>query len=179
MSGHVVRIDELKPYYLRNAVPSRDMAVNGLTTPVEFFKTIDVGTLFILARLCISIHDASPVPGAYGGGSALGNGVEIFFRRANGSEFDLTDGEPIQRNDDFNHFAGVDTEYYIAPGATGDDMVSVRISYNKWTQKGKGITMYPGDSFVMRINDNLTGLDEQTAVIHGTEYDLATYNYHN
>lgn len=174
-----IHISNINPYYLRNSGGSIDMGVNGSVTPVEFFKTIPTGRIFELARIQVSIHDASPNPGNYGGGAALTNGVDLFFRAVDGTEYDLLDGRPIKTNDHYNHLDGIDTKYYVAPGATGDDYLSSRISFNKWTTKGEPILMLPGESIVAVINDNLEGLDGgQTIIMHGTEFVMSRYNFH-
>jgi len=149
--------------FLRNGAESKDMAVDGSSTPVVFKYTGTGNGLYayrinwIIADAGIRIYDF------FGGVAALTNGITIKAIAADDSTvlIDFTNGEPIKRNAEFSSLAGTDAPIL---DSVGTDILSVRWTLEK---AGEPFKLGLGESIQVTIQDDLTGLTEMSAMIQG------------
>lgn len=150
--------------HLRNA-GSIEANVNGSVTPVEFaFSPTEQCQIH---RMIVTITDAGSFQSSeYGNLSALTNGIE--FEWTDGSDtVDFLDGVPIVSNQGW-----AERCYDAEPkDYQGTQAVSQVV---RWTFEKSGIPLYlnAGDSLVVRINDDLTGLSQHRFLVQG-HYDKA------
>lgn len=143
--------------YCRNG-GSHEAVVDGSVTPVEFTFTPPGDAPVLLSRMIVLLGDTGSLDtDAYGNGVALATGIEV---EAGG--LDLLAGEPIKANLDwagychdivFHDFGGSTTRYFTV----------------RWTfsASGKQVRLDPGEEFVVRINDDLTGLAYHRFMVQG------------
>jgi len=161
-NGGFVRPDDLIFAFLKTSGNSRDMAVNGSSTPVPFFYS-SPDRKWVLSRANITVLDAGPITATtFGGDTALTNGLGFEIRGENGALLkSFTGGMPITRNADWGTLAGVDWSQSIGAGL---DAVTVRWSMFK---SGKEVLMFPGETFQCEVRDDLSSLTEMTIMIQG------------
>lgn len=140
---------------------------DGSTTPIQYYIEALEGEKLMVARVIVHIYAAGNIAsGEYGDLSALANGIRVFYRREIDGSFvdlDITDGLPIQKNEDWGRWCydakvnaiGVNTPYFQA----------------RWTLTRfgtpYGIVLNEGERLGVQINDDLTGLNEQTIICQG------------
>ena len=134
-------------------------------TPQDFFFQAPLNSYVEIQHLRIIVSDVGP-PGRneYGNlGVPLANGIRAFFDPLNALEYEVTPGlRPILANQDFERFAtGLDIISY-----TGDDSRAYDIFLPGSVKLGGG------DKFILRLNDNFTGLVDHQFAILGTERGL-------
>jgi len=134
------------------------MNVDGSTIPVEFLVTPDTQEILLVNRLVVSVRDSGGLDaGLYGNNVILVNGIEIGIKRDGVVIEDLTLGHPIKTNADWGLFCYDVTE--VSFGA-GDNYLGIRWTF---TKDGAALRLNKGDSFFMKISDNLTALTGHTA----------------
>ena len=153
--------------FLKNA-GSRDMVVNGSSTPVKFKYTVPVGKYVEVERINIVIEDGSIDPVDFGGLGALGNGLEIeAYTAADALAKDFCAGFPIQSNADWGGLSGVDNQPYYGTGAALDSL-NIRFSLYKGNE---ALRLDAGEYLQFTINDNMAGIDKFDAMIQGKIFD--------
>lgn len=139
--------------------------VNGSITPVLFSIQPPADEKYTLRRLTLHAIDGNwnnaLQYGALGG--PLTNGIKIYVRDGSGIIKNYTSNITIKRTHDWALLAGVDS---VNIGAAGADPFLVR-----WTfDKGASDIVLDGSNnerFVVEIQDNLTGLDDQLTMVQG------------
>jgi len=131
-----------------------NMAVDGSVTPMYFKVTAGFRETLLINRLMIQIGDAGTLDaGQYGNRVILANGIELGVERDGEVILDLTKGLPVKTNADWAAYC-YDVSA-IAFGA-GDNYIAVRWTFIK---DGKALRLDEGDSFFIKIQDNLTPLN--------------------
>ena len=141
---------------------SDEMAVDGSSTPVDFEYTVPASQEVLLSRAAVFIQDAGPSPTEFGGIAALTNGLLIQVRDG-ADQLVKQFGEPIQDNTDFVLLAGTDVVYELT---TGVDSVSVRWTFSR-TSGGDLLQLREGETFRVRVQDDLTGLTSMRWALQG------------
>ena len=134
--------------FLTDTGGSEDMNVDGSTTPVDFYSEAVV--LSFLERSFMGLKDGltdftSSNFGAINGG--LTNGVDIIIK-SDGVELPIANWKT-------NYDISLTMYDFYSPFKDGAYV-------GRWTfskDNGNPYAMRPGDRFIVRINDNLTGLD--------------------
>ena len=153
--------------YLVNGA-SRDMVVNGSSTPVKFKYPIPAGKYAEIERINIVIEDGSLDPAQFGGLSALENGVEIAaYDSSDVLTKDFCNGFPIQSNADWGALVGPDNRPYYGTGAALDSL-NVRFSLYKGNE---ALRLDEGEYLQFTINDALAGIDKFFAMTQGKIFD--------
>jgi hypothetical protein len=138
--------------------------VNGSVTPVKFLIKPPITEKYILKRLNIHAIDANWNNATfYGATGALLNGIRAYIEDDSGIIKEYTSNFKIKRSRDWALLAGTDA---VSVGSAGADPLSVRWTFARGCSD---ITLNGANSerFVMEIPDDLTGLDDQIAVIQG------------
>ena len=138
---------------------------SGAVTP--FFVAPPAGKIFRVHRMIIHIRDANNWRAErYGNlAAALTNGIAVWRRSTVHPDIELTDGIPIKTNADWARMCyDAETTTYGA----GDDYLRVRWSFDK---AGRHIELNgtAGDQASIELNDDMTGLVEQTFMLQGYE----------
>ena len=142
---------------------SKDMNINGLSTPVNFRYTCPTDKVVFLYRINILIIDASMKMDKFGGLSALANGVEIgFYDSSDTLILDPTDGDNISIVADFSILAGVDAQIHVGAGV---DAAFIRWTFEKCV--GGPFRLNVGEYLQFKIRDNLSTIDEFHTMAQG------------
>lgn len=135
-------------------------------TPEDFYFQCPVNAYVEINKIRIVVSDGgSPTRTEYGNlGSALTNGVRAYFKPFSQDEYEVTPSlRPIKSNEDFENIANnLDKIDY----ATNDDSRDYEIVL------GSPIRLDQGDAFIIRLNDDFTGLTSHRFIIHGTEVGI-------
>lgn len=129
--------------------------VDGSITPVVFKVTAAADEVLLIDRMLVDLADTGSLDsGAYGNNIVLTTGIEFGVIRADATEEAMTDQHTVKTNADWVAFChDVDPLTF----GLGDEVLTVRYTFAK---DGAPVKLNPGDSFFMRINDDLTGLSE-------------------
>lgn len=137
-------------------------AISDYSSGQNFLLTCPANVSFIeLYRGIVYIEDSGNFSSAgYGNLSGLSNGIEARLEKI-GETIDLTDGQPIKTNAEWSKIC-YDVNY-VSFGS-GNNALSVR-----WTfaRAGAPFKLYPGESLVFYLSDDLTGLVQHTFFIQG------------
>lgn len=114
-------------------------------------------------RMIVSVRDTGAFDAAsYGNGLALTNGVSVLvYDKNQDTEIDLLGGSNIKTNAEWGaqcYDADVKT------WGTGDEMLLVRWTFAK---AGAPLRLQKDDKFIVRLNDNFTGLNGHYFQIQG------------
>lgn len=128
-----------------------DMAVNGSVTPVDYSYTVPAGKKLCLNRLLTAIEDGTQafIPGNFGAGGALSNGLEISITPSGGSKQTL---ETWKTNREIRDTMFDFDQQFKSNGAY----------VGRWTlakDVGTGLTLTAGDVITARVQDDLSILD--------------------
>ena len=137
---------------------SIDQVVDGSVTPVDFKITCPEGSTYEINRLILEVQDVGSFDtNAYGNGIALTTGVQVITSRPTRVpiEIDYTAQHPIKTNVDW---AAYMYDIDLITFGSGNNVLHARYTL---TNDGGPIKLGPGDSLIIRINDDLTGLEEQ------------------
>jgi hypothetical protein len=153
---------------------TRDMAVDGDPTPVEFYIQPPAGWIFVLHRMLIHIEDdrAGWSPDVYAAlGSALTNGVTMQYKDDNQVFCHFTtDVDPIKQNSHFSMLMFDTRLDVISVGSPTNAVYSGRFTFAKF---GKPLVL-DGDGDNMRfswfINDDLATVFSQEVVVEGQAF---------
>ncbi len=144
--------------------------VGTLAAPVtyEFRASSDEKVETLIRRINIVYHGSNILPGKFGGGSALGNGIKLQICDANNNVVkvypeNLAGWNTIKTNADWARLAGRDAEPVTGSGVLG-------AVYVRWTLvKGPGIFwLAPGFAVQALVQDDLTGTTPLTMNVQGT-----------
>lgn len=153
--------------FLKNGA-SRDMVVDGSSTPVKFKYTVPVGKYAEIERINIVIEDGSIDPVQFGGLSALNNGVEIgAYDSGDVLARDFCGGFPIKSNADWGALAGIDNTPYYGVGAALDSL-NIRFSLYKGNE---ALRLDAGEYLQFTINDAMSGIDKFVSMLQGKIFD--------
>ena len=147
---------------LKNSLGSELMSVDGSVTPVEFFVQPPADEVWFISRWMLYLEDAKGFDvTTWGSNGTLTNGLDLFVEidgiETNQIEF------PIKHNGDI---AAIAYDMQLHTFGTGNDILTARWSFSKMGQflRLDGST---SDRLVVRVNDNLVGVDKQTVNIQG------------
>ena len=145
--------------------------VGSVGTPILFFIQPPVDEKYRLRRMNIHAIDGNwnnaLQYGALGG--ALTNGIRIYVRDDSGIIKEYTAGKKITRTHDWALLAGVDS---VNIGAATADPLMVRWTFNR----GATDIILDGSNnerLVLAIEDDLSGLNDQLAMVQGYRKKLA------
>lgn len=136
----------------RNAIGNYSAAGLGAT---DFIFIRDIETTVHLYRLVTQIEVAANVAAdIYGDQVALTNGIRVLKLDADGNvDRDYTNGESIKTNAWWARYC-FDVNYVTFPGG-GNNYIDVRWTFSRG---GAPIKLRKGESFVLRLNDDFSGL---------------------
>ena len=120
-----------------------------------------------ISRVLVSLSDSVVSDSAlYGGLAALTNGVVIEVRDADDNViYNITDvDEPVKTNGHWARYS-FDTAVKVGDFPLGDDVLVVRWSF--WKFMPQGITLMPGWSLNILLDDDFTGLVSHTFALQG------------
>lgn len=127
--------------------------VDGSVTPVDFKVTIPAGKVGIVHRLIVTIRDSGSLDsGLYGNNITLVNGIDVIYKDPYGNETVRSAQHPIKSNIDWAAYC-YDVE--IHPWGSGDQGMFARYTF---TKDGAPLVLPAGSEYIIRINDDLTGL---------------------
>jgi hypothetical protein len=127
--------------------------INGSITPVLFKVTAGVGETLLVNRLLLHLADIGGLDaGAYGNNIVMTNGIELGVMRDGVVILDLTAKLKIKTNADWGAYCYDVTELGFG---LGDNYLAVRWTF---TKDGAALRLDEGDSFFLKVNDDLTGL---------------------
>lgn len=156
------RIDQ----YLENG-GSREANVDGSVTPVEFSWTAP--RFCYIERMIIEIQDQGSVTSdSYGALTALPNGCDFEHVQA---DLTVTKVVPLPINTNLD-WAGICYDFVESNFSGGGNTKGL---VGRWTFRRDGIPLYlrVGDKLVLRVNDNLTGLDLHRYLVKGAFLESA------
>ena len=142
---------------------SREMAVDGSTTPVAFRYTAPAGGA-ILERAIIFYEDTGTFDATLmGNGVAMTTGLtfQVLDSDDTAVKLDLLDGETLKSNADFSR---VCFDFAHLTMGTGPETAAVRWTFSR---SGKPVELEAGDSLTVTVSDNLAGLNTFTVMVQG------------
>jgi len=149
-----------------NGLPTGNLNINGvgsLGTPLDYYVEALAGERLLVARFAIHLVDGGTLDsGSYGNGIVITNGIQLFYRRS-GVDLDITNGLPIKTNPDWGRWC-YDTNR--SSYGLGNETLDARWTLTKYGSK-YGIILEEGDRLGIRLNDDLSGLVEQTIIAEG------------
>lgn len=129
-----------------------------------------------ISRLIISLEDSGTMANdEYGNlGSALTNGLVIYYINDNGTQYNLTNSQPIKTNADFAKFS---YDSRVINWGGNQNTIDTRWSFDK----GGTILQLNGsinESLAIKLNDNFIGLQGHTFLFQGHVFNktLASQN---
>jgi hypothetical protein len=135
---------------------------NYSVTPRVLLMTCRPTEVLVGHVLVVHIQDGGNFdPGKYGAIAALTNGVIIGVFGADGVEKLRLTQEPVPNNGDWAHY-GITV---VAEASAGDVMYVVRIDLAGGVEDG--LTLDPGESIRVTLNDDFTGIDDHHFIFHG------------
>lgn len=143
------------------------MNINGSITPVEFKITCPPKTIYRIHRVIVQIQDSGTFDAnSYGNKLELTNGVQILTHRPTRvvPYSDITAQLPIRTNAKWGAYS-YDTT--LLSYGTGDSVLSIRYTV---TKDGAHMQLGPGESLILRVNDDLTGLVDHYGRVGFTEF---------
>lgn len=141
-----------------------------LAAPVEFKYTSPDGQVTRIGTLRVQIRDSGGLsPTKYGSITSLTNGLRVLIRRASGAEEERTLQRPIKSSGDWLEYA---TTSEIHSWGADPQTLLMRVEFFNH----EPLVLYPGDSYVIQIRDDLTGLEDHTFRIRGTQMPKFYYN---
>jgi len=142
-------------------------AIGDYSAGVDFYIAPPPGQIYRIARLIVYVHDTRIFdPDKYGDlGGALGTGIFVKTKNASGDIKDLTDGIPITENAAWGRTC-YDATMSNYGGTPANESLHVRWTF---TKSGTYIRLVgdDGEFLTCELNDNMTGLIEQTFLVQG------------
>ena len=159
--------------YFKNSAGSNVMKVDGSTTNVDFTITSDQLKDRIISTISFVIADSASDLSKFGAITALTNGVFFFFEGCHGP---TTIHEALKTNWDFVRLSGGNPPFGNAIAAfralnvegQADAYIPV-IDFKRIFGLPFGLRLSAGSSqrLVLRVKDNLTGVDSFNAIAYG------------
>lgn len=140
-----------------------EQKVNGGTSPVKFYIQPAVDEVYILKRVNIAVIASNFNDATKYGTLSLVNGIEVFIENDIERLQDYTKDITIKRTYDWGLLSGVDA---VTVGNANADPFLVRWTFDRGGTNIK-LNGANNERFVMQINDDLTGLISQVAMIQG------------
>ncbi len=141
-----------------------DQAVNGAVTPVIFKIAPPAGVKYTFKRINIVAASGNwNRADQYGAAGTLSNGIKVYVGNTLGVTKDFTLKKTITAWPLWGLLAGSDIP---TTGGVGSDSLSVRWTFAKGRQDFQ-LDGDQGDYFAIEIQDDLSGLDYQYAMIQG------------
>ena len=136
---------------------------NYAAAATDFFIQPGEGERFDIARLIPSISDSAAFSGtSYGGIGALTNGVRLLKLDSGGNIlFDYTAGDTVKSNAGWSAYCYDVTISNFGPGL---NYLAARWTF---TKGGAPITLRDQQQLVIRLNDDLSGLDSHRFLVQG------------
>ena len=136
-----------------------EQAINAAAAPVYFKYTVPVGYRMYVYSLLVVLEDAGNfVSGAYGGGVILTNGIELGRMTTDNTFVSATQQIKILKNTDWMRYTH---EFQIQSFKTGGAGSSILSANYNFEDDGIPVQIYSGESFVVCIHDDLSGLISQ------------------
>jgi len=134
-----------------------NMAIDGSLTPVDFITTAAANETVAIARMVPLVQDSGAFDAAkYGNGLVLTVGLTGRILRVDGTVELLFDQKSIKTNGDWTAYCFDNN--YLKYGI-GDELSVFRYTF---TKDGAPIYLYPKESFIITVNDDLRGLTYHT-----------------
>jgi hypothetical protein len=144
--------------------------VNGSVAPVLFYIQPPADEKFRLQRMTVHAIDGNWNDALqYGAIGALPNGIRIYVRDDSGIIKEYTKEFTIKRTHDWSLLAGVDS---VNIGGSLADPFMVRWTFNR----GATDIVLNGannERFVVEIQDDLTGLNDQLSMVQGARKKIS------
>ena len=138
---------------------STEQAINAAAAPVYFKYTVPLGFKMYVYSLLVALEDEGNfVSPAYGGGVVLTNGIELGRMDTDGNFISATQQVKILKNTDWMRYTH---EFQIVSFKTGGAGSSILSSNYSFEDDGIPVQIFAGESFAVKINDDLTGLTSQ------------------
>lgn len=144
---------------------SRDLNVDGSTTPVDFLLSPATGKKVVVKTLVLVFVDTAIDFSKFGGIAAITNGLEIFTKEGGESERQINDA--LLDNADFY---GLATDILLQ-STPGSDILKIELDLSAKLGTQFELTATRGDYVKITVNDDLSGLNEFYAIIFGYEVD--------
>ena len=139
---------------------SKDGAVNGSVTPVVLQFVNSFPARILLDELDVFISDATALAdNGYGGVAGLTNGVDVEILRKDGRVLDLLDGVAVKSHGQYCRYGAT-----LESGGSTGVFVSAKVPL---APGGEQFLLDVGDTFRVRINDDLTGLTGHQFCLRG------------
>lgn len=123
------------------------------------------GEVFRLSRILIHYADTGPVNNGdvYGNGITLTNGITVTLTDAFGTDVSLTNDTPIMTNNEWGRFC---YDINITDFSSGSNYYQARWTFSRG---GQFLRLVGDEGHVLKVtlNDDFTGLDDQTFVVQG------------
>lgn len=149
-----------------NGTGTKSAVGNYAIAAEEFYFEASFDTL--VYRMIIGISDTAGMQAQeYGNlGAALTNGVEVEVRDSDDTVLlDLLDGLPVKTNAEWGR---VNFDVSLKTWGAGNELITSRWTFEK---AGQPLWLKPGDKFVVRLNDDMTGLLSHTFFLNGYRID--------
>jgi hypothetical protein len=146
-------------------------------SPIDYYVEALSGERLSCARMIVHILAATDVDvGKYGDLAALTNGVLVFYKR-NGVKYNWSNGLPIKVNEDWGRWCYDSNDVSIGP--TGKTPFwQARWTFKKYGTPS-GVVLETGDQIGLRVQDNLSGLAEQTIIVEGYHLGVPSSTWDN
>lgn len=141
-----------------------DIAVDGSSTPVEFTENADATQVKFISSVTIAGRDNGiQFSDFLGINGALTNGVEVEFK----SNDVMVIREPIRTTDDLLDFHAETPANFVIFFASGEDKVTAQLVFSPALEIRPQGEFSTDDYLLIRINDNLTQINELRAIVSG------------
>lgn len=159
--------------FMKNSAGATDMRVNGSTTPQEYSVMGQPVSDLYIRTISIVIADQSATLNQFGNIGALTNGCELFYKNQDG---EIIIADNLVSNFEFIRLAngnpsfGDGTSAFRAGNVSGNSegyipIIDLQKVFGlQWGIKLRGGTT---DQLIMRINDDVTGVDAFNAIVYG------------
>lgn len=154
-----------------NGTGNKNANGNYSALPTAFFIKPPTNKLYVIARMIVFIRDAGSLDsGKYGNNINLTNGILVQRKDGVGVlENDFTDGVPIIKNTDWAKYC---YDLNLLNFGSGDEAYTVRWTFAATGQRGVVLNGAIGESFLVLLNDNFSGLLEHRFLVQGFIEDL-------
>lgn len=135
----------------------------------DFYIECPANSTIMINRMIVKLEDTGAFDvESYGNGVSLTNGVRVFHERR-GVEHEIT-ATPIFTNGDW---AGHCFDTRVDAYGQGDEQLSARWSFDRF---GGPLFLQVGDKFIVRLEDNFTGLVAHEFIAEGSFFDKVYYS---
>ena len=135
--------------------------------PVSYYIQPPTGEQYVISRMIIYFQDRGSIDsGAYGNGITLTNGIQVSVTTNNGATLitNMTGGQPIIYTTDWMKMC---YDGSVFEDGSGAEAFSARWTFEKTGQRGVVLNGNNNDRLEVILNDNFSGLNEQTFFVQG------------